>query len=82
MADRIRTPQGDWYVRTDARNWQRAIARMKAAVEKRNARMRAWEASQPPGARLEPGYWERYRVEKRKTPVHYPMPAGHVMFEG
>ena len=80
MADRIRTPQGDWYVRVLARNWTRAIARMKLAVQRRDARMSAWEASQAPGARLEPGYWERYRAEKAKTPVSYPMPAGHVMF--
>lgn len=82
MGKRIPARDGDWFVQTPDQEWSKAIARMKAAVARRDKRLRAWEAKQPPGAVHSPGYWDRYRAEKCRIPIGYPMPHGHVMFGG
>lgn len=71
----------DWFVATPDNAWQEANKRMKRDVERRAKRLATWEAKQTE-SRTSEGYWDRYDREKYRIPIDYPMPEGHVCFNG
>lgn len=74
---------GSYFVQTLDRLWALMIIRMKAQVAQRAIELSAWESQQQQkqaGVRANAWYWERYKEEKSKLRVDYPMPWGHVMF--
>lgn len=74
---------GSYYVQTPDHLWALMIARLKKQVGERERAMSRWESRQPEGARTSGSrYWDAYRAAKATHRVDYPMPWGHVMFEG
>lgn len=82
MSKRIATKDGDWYVATESKDWDKAYAKMDEQVQERKERMNSWEFAQRVSGSFgtECEYWEAYRAEKYRIPVEYPMPVGHVIF--
>ncbi len=76
---RRRNPSGDILVQVSSKEWEMAMARLEAELESRFKRLASWEQGKD---RSVPDFWEAYGAEKYRIPVTWPLPVGHVFWNG